>query len=111
MCGFGFVFLSRRPLYISTGQETISSLEFSRQKKKKKNRVRFSLSETSVARWHAHFQTKNTDLGKFWKVLQWKMLAFLWPFCLFNGQMVYFMAIWYILGSFGNFSPFWYVVP
>jgi hypothetical protein len=25
--------------------------------------------------------------------------------------MVYFMAIWYILGSFGNFSPFWYVVP
>jgi hypothetical protein len=35
------------------------------------------------------FQTKNTNLGQFWRVLQWKML-------------VYFMAIWYILW------PFWY---
>jgi hypothetical protein len=49
-----------------------------------------------------YFQTKNHNLGKFWKVLQWKMLVFLGPFCLFYGQMVYFMAIWYIL---------WYVVP
>jgi hypothetical protein len=34
------------------------------------------------------FQTKNTNLGQFWRVLQWKML-------------VYFMAIWYILWPFG----------
>jgi hypothetical protein len=34
------------------------------------------------------FQTKNTDLGKFWRVLRWKML-------------VYFMAIWHILRLFG----------
>jgi hypothetical protein len=33
------------------------------------------------------FQTKNANLGKFWKVLQWKML-------------VYFMDTWYILWSF-----------
>jgi hypothetical protein len=32
----------------------------------------------------AYFQTKNPNLGKFWKDLQWEML-------------VYFMAIWYIL--------------
>jgi hypothetical protein len=30
------------------------------------------------------FQTKNPDLGKFWRVLHWKMLG-------------YYMAIWYIL--------------
>jgi hypothetical protein len=35
-----------------------------------------------------YFQTKNPNLGKFGRVLQWKML-------------VYFMAIWYILRSFG----------
>jgi hypothetical protein len=56
-----------------------------------------------------YFQTKNPDLGKFWKVFQWKMLVFLWPFCLFYGHMVYVMAIWYILWSFGIFFPFWYI--
>jgi hypothetical protein len=60
-----------------------------------------------------YFQTKNSNLGKFWRVLQWKML-------------VYFMAIWPILRQFSmlcchmvNFvvisytyvSPLWYVVP
>jgi hypothetical protein len=35
------------------------------------------------------FQTKNTNLGKFWRVFQWKIL-------------VYFMAIWYILWPFGH---------
>jgi hypothetical protein len=47
------------------------------------------------------FQTKNTNLGKFWRVLQWKML-------------VYFMAIWSHVESisnklwlFGIFSPIW----
>jgi hypothetical protein len=64
-----------------------------------------------------YFQTQNPYLGKFWKVLQWKMLVFLKPFCLFYGEMVYFMAIWYSLWSFGIFCghlvyffKFWYVV-
>jgi hypothetical protein len=42
---------------------------------------------TRVARWHI-FQTKNPNLGKFWRVLQWKM---------FYGHLVYFTAILYIL--------------
>jgi hypothetical protein len=53
----------------------------------------------------AYFLTKNTNLGKFWSVLQSKMLF-------------YFMAIWYLLQPFGIFygyfvhvSPFWYAVP
>jgi hypothetical protein len=33
------------------------------------------------------------------------MLVFLWPFCLFYGHFVYFMAIWYISLSLGIFSP------
>jgi hypothetical protein len=31
--------------------------------------------ESRVARWYAYFQTKNTNLGKFWRVLHWKMLV------------------------------------
>jgi hypothetical protein len=47
-------------------------------------------------------------LGKFWRVLQWKMLPcwyILWPFGIFYGHLVYFMAIWYILRLFGIFFP------
>jgi hypothetical protein len=36
------------------------------------------------------FQTENPNLGKFWRVLQWKM-------------MVYFMDTWSILRSFAIF--------
>jgi hypothetical protein len=59
-----------------------------------------------------YFQTKNTNLGKFWRALEWKML-------------VCFMNIWNILRTLGIFydlyistfcfhlvcfSPFWYTV-
>jgi hypothetical protein len=62
----------------------------------------------------AYFQTKNHNLGKFWRDLQWKMLVYfmiilsivgtairytLWPFGIFCGHLV-------ILWSFGTFSPF-----
>jgi hypothetical protein len=60
----------------------------------------------------ACFQTKNPNLGKFWRVLRWKMLVYciaiwstLWhfriffiPFGIFYDYLVYFF-------------PFWYVVP
>jgi hypothetical protein len=52
-----------------------------------------------VARRHI-FKPKNPNLGKFWRVLQWKMLVY------FNGHLVYFRAIWYILWTFGIFSRF-----
>jgi hypothetical protein len=51
----------------------------------------------------AYFQTKNTNLGKFWRVLQWKMVVYfmgIWsillPFGLFRGHLVQYIAIWYI---------------
>jgi hypothetical protein len=44
------------------------------------------------------FQTKNPNLGKFWRALEWKIL-------------VYFMAIWNILQSFGNIVVIWYIFP
>jgi hypothetical protein len=37
-----------------------------------------------------YFQTKNPNLGKFWRLMQWNML-------------VYFMSIWYILRQIGRF--------
>jgi hypothetical protein len=54
-----------------------------------------------------YFQTKNSNLGKFWRVLQWKMLpyfmdiwsilrpfdTFLMAFCVFGGNLVYFPPI------------------
>jgi hypothetical protein len=61
------------------------------------------------------FQTKNPNLGKFWRVLLWKILVYfmtiwsmyftllekfgniLWPFSIFYGHLVYFVVIWYIL--------------
>jgi hypothetical protein len=42
----------------------------------------------------AYFQTKNPDLGKFWRVLQWKMLVF------YMAIWVYFIAIWYFCGHY-----------
>jgi hypothetical protein len=51
------------------------------------------------------FQTKNPNLGKFWRVLDWKMC-------------IYFMAIWNILWRFGTFCIhlvhfvfIWYIFP
>jgi hypothetical protein len=49
-----------------------------------------------------YFQTKNPNLGKFWRVLHWKMLVF-------------FMAIWSLSPIFGiclvNFTVIWYIFP
>jgi hypothetical protein len=58
----------------------------------------------------AYFQTKNPNLGKFWRVLQWKMLVYLmtfwstyftaignnlWPFGIFCSHLVYFpVLVW-----------------
>jgi hypothetical protein len=57
------------------------------------------------------FQTKNPNLGKFWKALQWKMLVYvmdIWSILrslgIFYGHLVYLVVIWYIF-------PFWYFVP
>jgi hypothetical protein len=52
------------------------------------------------------FQTKNSNLGKFWRALEWKML-------------VYFVVIWNIIRSsgipilwpFGNVVVIWYIFP
>jgi hypothetical protein len=46
--------------------------------------------DSRVARCYTYFQTKDPNLGKFWRVLQWKML-------------VYFMRIWSILRQIGLF--------
>jgi hypothetical protein len=40
-------------------------------------------------------------LGKFWRVLQWKMLLNFWPFGLFYSHLVYFVVICYISSRFG----------
>jgi hypothetical protein len=52
------------------------------------------------------FQTKNPNLGKFWRALEWKMLV-----CTFYGYLEYFTVIWYILWSFINAVVIWYIFP
>jgi hypothetical protein len=54
------------------------------------------------------FQAKNPNLGKFWRFLQWKILAKLltiWsilrPSEIFYGHLVYFVVIRYIFPRFG----------
>jgi hypothetical protein len=64
------------------------------------------------------FQTKISNLGQFWAVLQWmKSVNFtaipsiLLPFSIFYGHFAYFVVILHILWSFWYIFPFWYVVP
>jgi hypothetical protein len=59
------------------------------------------------------FQAKNTNLGNFWRYLDWKMFIYfiatwniLWRFRVFYGDLGYFMTIWYILYLFGTFFVF-----
>jgi hypothetical protein len=54
------------------------------------------------------FQTKNPNLGKFWRVLQWKMLVYftdIWSilrsFVIFYGHLVHFTVFCHILWTFG----------
>jgi hypothetical protein len=54
------------------------------------------------------FQTKNPNLGKFWRVLLWKILvcfmtiwSILRPLEIYYGHLVYFVVIWYIFPRFG----------
>jgi hypothetical protein len=67
------------------------------------NYFQFQFTETVILRESCHvfcsvpqgcqtvcFQTKNPNLGKFWRALDWKML-------------IYFMDIWNILRTFGIF--------
>jgi hypothetical protein len=56
----------------------------------------------------AYFQTKNPNLGKLWRALQWKMLVYfmaiwsiLWLVGICCGQLVYFKVVWYIFPHFG----------
>jgi hypothetical protein len=51
------------------------------------------------------FQAKHTDLGKFFRALEWKM------FRLVCGTLEYFTAIWYILWPFGNVAAILYISP
>jgi hypothetical protein len=53
----------------------------------------------------AYFQTKNPNLGKFWKALQWEMLVYVIATWSIYGHLVYFVALWYILWLFGTFFP------
>jgi hypothetical protein len=48
-----------------------------------------------------YFQIKNTNLGKFWRALEWKMLVY----------FMFIWNIWYILWPFGNVVVIWYIFP
>jgi hypothetical protein len=57
-----------------------------------------------------YFQSKNPNLCKFGRVLEWKMLIHFIDICnilrtfgIFYDQLVNFMTNWYILCSFGTF--------
>jgi hypothetical protein len=73
-----------------------------------KKRKFFIGSQQGAGFQMAKFQTKNTNLGKFLSLLQWKMLVN------FMTILVYFTAIWYILWQSGiicGHLVFWYIFP
>jgi hypothetical protein len=52
----------------------------------------------------AYFLSKNPNLGKFGRVLQWKMLVYymgicyiLWPFVILCGYLAYIFPFWYVV--------------
>jgi hypothetical protein len=54
------------------------------------------------------FQTKNPNLGKFWRALDWKMLIYFMPiwnilqtFGIFYNHLLHFVFTWYIFSGFG----------
>jgi hypothetical protein len=54
------------------------------------------------------FQTKNPNMGKFWRALDWKIIVYfmaIWnilcPIGIFCIHMVHFVFIWYIFSGFG----------
>jgi hypothetical protein len=56
----------------------------------------------------AYFITKNPNRGKFWRVLQWKMLGYfmafwsiLRPYVIYSGHLADLIVIWYIFSRFG----------
>jgi hypothetical protein len=58
-----------------------------------------------------YFQTKIATWVHFGGSCNGRCWCTLWIFGLLYGHLIYFMAIWYILWSFGIFPPFWYIVP
>jgi hypothetical protein len=52
-----------------------------------------------------YFQTRNPNLGKFCRALEWKNVG------IFFGHLEYITAIWYILWPFGNLVAIWFIVP
>jgi hypothetical protein len=55
--------------------------------------------------WMVYFQTKNSNLGKFWRTLEWKMLiyftAIVQPLGIFYDHSV----IYIVVGALVYFSP------
>jgi hypothetical protein len=71
---------------------------------KQVNRVFWSESSASEHGCQmVYFQTKNPNLGKFWRVLQQKMLTIWMAIWSIYGHLVYFLTILYILWPFGMF--------
>jgi hypothetical protein len=59
-----------------------------------------------------YFQTKNSNLGKLWRPLVWKILVYfmaLWnillPFGIIFGNLIQFVVIWCVFSRFGKFGP------
>jgi hypothetical protein len=85
-----------------------ANLILQQKKKKEKNPRTTSFRIAKLRRRNAGlpdviFSNQYSDLGKFWKFLQWKVLVhklYMRPFCLFYGYRGYFVAIWLFLWLF-----------
>jgi hypothetical protein len=59
-----------------------------------------------------YLRTKNTNLGTFWRALEWETLLhfmtiwnILWPLGTIYGSLLSFLVIWYNFSHFGMFGP------
>jgi hypothetical protein len=75
---------------------------------RRKNAVRTEDRSVQQGCQMVSFQTKNPNLGKFWRAQDWKMLIYfkaIWnisqKFGIFYDHLVHFVFIWYIFSGFG----------
>jgi hypothetical protein len=77
------------------------------------SKIYFTL-RNAIGRWKqgcqmVYFRTRNTNLGKFRRVLQWKMLVHIYGHLVYLRPLGKCLAIWSILRPLGKCQAVWYM--
>jgi hypothetical protein len=80
--------------FLTTNASGVGTATFSEKKKLFYRQAVPVMQSLNQVCQMVYFQTEN--LGKFWRVSQWKTLIYFMGIWSFYNDLVYFMSIWYI---------------